>query len=98
MEIKPSLLCRETKYLHIFGVVNNFFIQISMWKKCFYYKFMKLYNLVSNRKTNSTLLGYIYFMSYSPGGGGGRPNFRSMSDLNQPTVYGGGCPGGSCGM
>lgn len=33
-----------------------------------------------------------------PGGGGGRPKFRSMRDLNQPTVYGGGCPGGSCGM
>ncbi|XP_018566544.1 glycine-rich selenoprotein-like [Anoplophora glabripennis] len=33
------------------------------------------------------------------GGGGGGPRFRTMSDINPPTVRGvGGCPGGSCGM
>ncbi|KAJ8925093.1 hypothetical protein NQ315_001265 [Exocentrus adspersus] len=37
---------------------------------------------------------------YGPGGGGGGgPRFRTMSDINPPTVRGvGGCPGGSCGM
>ncbi|XP_060535743.1 glycine-rich selenoprotein-like [Cylas formicarius] len=36
---------------------------------------------------------------FGPGKGGGGPRFRSMSDINKPTVRGvGGCPGGSCGM
>lgn len=47
-----------------------------------------------------TIINKINELYFSPGGGGGggRPKFRSMGDLNQPTVYGGGCPGGSCGM
>ncbi|XP_056635059.1 glycine-rich selenoprotein-like [Diorhabda carinulata] len=35
---------------------------------------------------------------FGPGGGGGNggARFRTMRDINPPTV--GGCPGGSCGM
>ncbi|XP_076271879.1 uncharacterized protein LOC143203557 [Rhynchophorus ferrugineus] len=33
-----------------------------------------------------------------PFGPGGRPNIRTMGDINPPTVRGGGCPGGGCGM
>ncbi|XP_030751433.1 glycine-rich selenoprotein-like [Sitophilus oryzae] len=34
---------------------------------------------------------------YKPGKPGGS-NFRTISDINPPTVYGGGCPGGNCGL
>lgn len=35
---------------------------------------------------------------FGPGGPGGGPNIRTMRDINPPTVSGGGCPGGGCGM
>lgn len=39
------------------------------------------------------------YLSRPGGGGGGGPRFRTMNDINPPTVRGvGGCPGGSCGM
>lgn len=56
------------------------------------------YSLMVPLANTHFLIKFIHRPGGGGGGGGSSGRFRTMGDINRPTVSAGGCPGGSCGM